>query len=151
MSCVAATSSHCPMSFNQDKVELRGVPSRSSVGFLSLMEAYKYLEVGSYYKEPLVPVWVVFSESHYSVMFGIRPELVQAWSGPSLGAAPFDVYYWDPLAGQDEVIRLTLLPEPTEALPDPNDTRALIPPLDLALRTKWAGCEIDWNDTEPIL
>ena len=37
------------------------------------------------------------------------------------------------------------------ALPDVNDEHELIPPLDLVLRTKWAGCLVDWNGSEPIL
>lgn len=129
-------------------MRLRGVPSRARVGFLSLLEAFNYIQVGDHYKVPHVPVWVVFSESHYSVLFGTRPELVKPLGG---SGAPFDVYYWDPLAGQAEGIRLTVQPEPVEALPDPSDARALVPPLDLALRTKWTGCAIDWNGTEPIL
>ncbi|KAH8069385.1 DUF4205-containing protein [Aureococcus anophagefferens] len=35
--------------------------------------------------------------------------------------------------------------------PDPNDDRALIPPLDLVVRSKWPNAAVDWNDTEPIL
>lgn len=49
---------------------LRGIPHRSDVGFLTLFEAFDYVRVGSYYKTPRVPIWVVCSESHYSVLFG---------------------------------------------------------------------------------
>jgi hypothetical protein len=38
-------------------------------GFLTLMEAFEYLQVGSHLKHPSRPVWVVCSESHYSVLF----------------------------------------------------------------------------------
>lgn len=53
---------------------------------------------------------------------------------------------------QDEVIRLTISPNSkNEPLPDINDERLLIPPLDLVMRTKWTGCLVDWNGSEPIL
>ena len=53
---------------------------------------------------------------------------------------------------QDEVIKLTVSPNTkNEALPDPNDEKELIPPLDLVIRTKWHGCLVDWNGSEPIL
>ena len=65
---------------------------------------------------------------------------------------PFDLYYWDMLANQDEVIKLTVSPNTKNvALPDPNDEKELIPPLDLVIRTKWHGCLVDWNGSEPIL
>ena len=60
--------------------------------------------------------------------------------------------YWDGLGDQREPIRLTVRENVDGvALPDPNDDAALIPPLDLVLRTKWPGCLVDWNGSEPIL
>ena len=47
---------------------LRGVVARQSVGYLTFLEALRYVRVGSFYKAPLLPVWVVGSESHYSVL-----------------------------------------------------------------------------------
>lgn len=33
-----------------------------------------------------------------------------------------------------------------------NETNdALIPPLDLVIRTRWPGATVDWNGTDPIL
>ena len=51
-----------------EDLALRGIPSRAAVGFLSLFEAFGYLRVGDFYKLPSVPIWVVSSESHYSVL-----------------------------------------------------------------------------------
>lgn len=45
---------------------------RCEVGFLSLFESYNYIEVGSFLKEPRYPIWVVCSESHYSVLFSLE-------------------------------------------------------------------------------
>jgi hypothetical protein len=116
------------------------------VGFLSLQEAYSYFEVGRFLKDPKAPIWVVYSESHYSVLFSDDIRLV---TRPS--RATLTIFYWDCLASQREEIRLTVRQDHSEDLPDPSDERALIPPLDLVVRTKWPQACVDWNGTEPIL
>ena len=50
---------------------LRGVPCRPAVGLLSQLEALRYLQVGNYYKQPHAPIWVIASESHYSLLFSL--------------------------------------------------------------------------------
>ena len=50
---------------------LRGVPHRPPVGLLSELEALRYLQVGTYFKQPTHPIWVVASESHYSILFAL--------------------------------------------------------------------------------
>ena len=47
---------------------LRGVVARQSVGYLTFLEALRYVQVGSHYKAPRLPIWVVGSESHYTVL-----------------------------------------------------------------------------------
>ena len=48
----------------------KGIQSRPAIGYLSQLEAMRYLEVGGYYKTPRFPIWVVGSASHFTVMFG---------------------------------------------------------------------------------
>lgn len=128
---------------------LRGVSCRGCVGFLTLQEAYNYLEVGEHFKEPHCPTWVIYSESHYSVLFSAtNKDPKDCVNGND---SEFDLFYWDMLANQKEPIRLTVKMQHNEELPDVNDERALIPPLDLVIRTKWKGAFIDWNGTEEIL
>ena len=62
-----------------DGCRLRGIPRRAPVGFLTLFERQQYGErdrelitVGSHYKRPLAPIYVVQSESHYSVLWAVR-------------------------------------------------------------------------------
>ena len=54
-------------------MRLKGVPRRALVGFLTLFERQgaegTLLTVGSHYKRPMTPVFVVQSESHYSVLW----------------------------------------------------------------------------------
>ena len=91
-----------------------------------------------------MPVWVVYSESHYSCIFGLEGDLVSR-------CGDVDLYYWDGLSNQREEIKLSLIMDHSEELPDPDDQHALIPPLDLVCRTKWKGFYVDWNGTEEIL
>jgi len=87
-----------------DSLELRGPNKRNDIGLLSLFEHYKSCEVGSYYKTPKYPIWVVCSESHFSVIFSIKLEILSDWRAEK----KFDMYYYDGLAKQDEQIKLTL-------------------------------------------
>ncbi|XP_064613646.1 probable ubiquitin carboxyl-terminal hydrolase MINDY-4 isoform X2 [Liolophura sinensis] len=83
---------------------LKGLPGRNDIGLLSLFEHYKSCQVGTYYKTPRFPIWVVCSESHFSVLFSIRKDLVNDWKAERR----FDLYYYDGLAKQEEQIRLTI-------------------------------------------
>ncbi|PHJ24427.1 hypothetical protein CSUI_001726 [Cystoisospora suis] len=62
---------------------LRGIPKRPLVGFLTEMEALRYCEVGSGYKNPFLPVWVLGSGNHYTTLFS-RDLLVSYLSPPRL-------------------------------------------------------------------
>ena len=51
---------------------LRGVEERSDVGLLSLFEHYQSTTVGEHLKTPAFPVWLVCSESHFSVLWQVQ-------------------------------------------------------------------------------
>lgn len=51
---------------------VKGIPSKVEVGFLTLLEAFKYCTVGQFLKRPKWPIWVVGSESHYTVLFALQ-------------------------------------------------------------------------------
>ena len=71
---------------------LKGVHKQAEIGFLTLFEAYGYFEVGSYLKNPVLPIWIVCSESHFSVLFST--DLSLARQTPQA----FDMIYYDELA-----------------------------------------------------
>ena len=50
---------------------LKGISTRTQVGFLTLLESLNYMTVGSFLKEPEYPVWVLGSENHYTVLFSL--------------------------------------------------------------------------------
>ncbi|XP_045683808.1 probable ubiquitin carboxyl-terminal hydrolase MINDY-4 isoform X2 [Phyllostomus hastatus] len=125
---------------------LKGIAARSDVGFLSLFEHYDVCQVGCFLKTPRFPIWVVCSESHFSVLFSLQPELLRDWRTERL----FDLYYYDGLANQQEQIRLTI--DTTQTVPENRDSNLdLIPPLELCIRTKWKGASVNWNGSDPIL
>ncbi|XP_009642358.1 probable ubiquitin carboxyl-terminal hydrolase MINDY-4 [Egretta garzetta] len=123
---------------------LKGITSRSDIGLLSLFEHYDVCQVGCYLKTPKYPIWLVCSESHFSVLFCLEKDLL----GDGKTERRFDLYYYDGLANQDEEIRLTVDTTQMCAEDKEND---LTPPLEHCIRTKWQGAVIDWNGTEPIL
>ncbi|KAF5832123.1 hypothetical protein DUNSADRAFT_12134 [Dunaliella salina] len=133
--------------------KLRGIQRRSRVGFLSLFEWYKYMEVGSRLKNPEMPIWVVCAESHFTVLFAQD-------SRPLQKMLPFDLIYYDELANQDEPITLTVLEDPeggwTARVGDSFGDRGRcegqnIPPLECVIETLWPGVRVNWNGAEPIL
>ncbi|XP_077248646.1 ubiquitin interaction motif-containing protein isoform X2 [Tasmannia lanceolata] len=50
---------------------LKGVPTEVDIGFLTLLESLNFCKVGQYLKCPKWPIWVVGSESHYTVLFAL--------------------------------------------------------------------------------
>lgn len=58
----------------------RGIQARPTIGYLTQLEALRYCEVGSYYKTPKVPIWVVGSTSHFTVVFGELSSLNESQS-----------------------------------------------------------------------
>jgi len=129
-----------------DVIRLRGVPKKSTLGFLTLFEAYQYVAVGSNYKVPDFPIWVICSESHYSTIFSLDSSLLNETSIPEI----FDLHYFDGLGRQEEVIKLTIsLDKPYTG--NDEDDQDLTPPIDKVIRTKWKGACVNWNGSEPIL
>ncbi|KAL7397319.1 hypothetical protein ABVT39_020108 [Epinephelus coioides] len=125
---------------------LKGVKGHCDVGLLSLFEHYNICKVGAYLKTPRYPIWVVCSESHFSVLFGLQRELL---TNQDKGLE-FDLYYYDGLANQQEEIRLTVSVGRSALSCQDADTD-LIPPLEHCIRTRWKDASVSWNDTEPIL
>lgn len=53
-------------------MHLKGIPSNVEVGFLTLLEALNLCKVGQFLKCPRWPIWVVGSETHYTVLFALQ-------------------------------------------------------------------------------
>ena len=134
---------------------------QSDVGFLTLFEWYNYMEVGTYYKFPKFPVWIICSESHFSVIF-LHCRESPSYEVPisiTSDSTPLSLCYYDGLACQDDEIILTLTFDQdgghksrcTEASNTAQSHGIAIPPLELVLETRWPGVHVDWNGSEKIL
>ncbi|NXN20851.1 MINY4 hydrolase, partial [Nycticryphes semicollaris] len=108
---------------------LKGITSRSDIGLLSLFEHYDVCQVGCYLKTPKYPIWLVCSESHFSVLFCLEKDLLGDWKTER----KFDLYYYDGLANQEEEIRLTV--DTTQMCVEDKEND-LTPPLEHCIRTK---------------
>lgn len=58
----------------------RGIQSRPAIGYMTQLEAMRYLEVGAFYKTPRFPIWVIGSTSHFTVMFSDAAALKESAS-----------------------------------------------------------------------
>ncbi|CAH4035206.1 unnamed protein product [Pieris brassicae] len=56
-------------------LRLRGIERQNDIGFLTIMEHMQYCTVGSFYKNPKHPVWVLASETHLTVLFSMERRL----------------------------------------------------------------------------
>jgi len=52
-------------------IKTRGVFRRPLIGYLTQLESLRYSTVGSHLKEPIFPIWVIGSQSHFSAIFSI--------------------------------------------------------------------------------
>ncbi|KTF90282.1 hypothetical protein cypCar_00036974 [Cyprinus carpio] len=113
---------------------LKGIKAHCNIGLLSLFEHYNICKVGSHLKTPKFPIWVVCSESHFSVLFCPSEDLAT----DHCREEEFDLYYYDGLANQQEPIRLTVyLHCAAGAAENDNADSDLIPPLELCIRTNF--------------
>ena len=53
-------------------MSLKGISTCVEVGFLTLLESLNFCKVGQFLKCPKWPIWVVGSESHYTVLFALH-------------------------------------------------------------------------------
>jgi len=58
-------------------VLLHGIPKQAEIGYLTLLESLAYSKVGSHYKMPQNPIWVVGSQTHYTVLFALDTRVGQ--------------------------------------------------------------------------
>jgi len=62
-------------------IPLKGIETRPSVGYLSILESLRYVTVGTFLKTPEHPIWVIASETHMTVIFSPDTRLVNESDG----------------------------------------------------------------------
>ena len=133
-----------------DVTVLKGVSKRSDIGLLSLFEHYKSVTVGERLKSPSFPVWVVCSESHFTVIWDGSTFQDQVSSGTSRGRRR-RLFYYDQLGRQEQVIQLTVIEDNGGCDVTARQATVLESPLNHCIRTKWPHSEIVWENCEPLL
>ena len=97
----------------------------------------------SHYKRPCTPVFVVQSESHYSVLWA------HGGTPPDLPWAPSDRLAGDPDPAEAEEEAADEEPPPPQ-LADGAEPEH-VAPLEAVIKTRWPAALIDWNGEEIIL
>ncbi|XP_068141200.1 ubiquitin carboxyl-terminal hydrolase MINDY-3 homolog [Drosophila tropicalis] len=73
-------------------LKLRGISEQSDIGFITLMEQMRYCTVGSFFKNPRFPVWVMGSDTHLTVLFSNEKRLVSPETPSETGRRIFKSY-----------------------------------------------------------
>ena len=143
--------------FDGDKIldestVLKGIHTRSEIGLLSLFEHYDSIVVGDNLKTPNLPIWLVCSESHFTVLFGLQRGLQRTSVAEK---KRIDLFYYDQLNRmQDNLIKLSIdckLEDFLRLAPNKDSEKLVISPIEHCIRTKWHEASIDWNGSEPLL
>lgn len=133
---------------NDQSTFLRGIETQSEIGLLSLFEHYQSCTVGEHLKTPQVPIWLICSESHFSVLFSLQPNDVKTTNAER---KPVHLVYYDPLARMEQLYVLSVDCSRQLVQGDQEQDGDLVPPLEHCIRTKWREAVIDWNGHEKIL
>jgi len=144
-----ATSNVFDNTVNVDNSGLvcRGVSRRPAVGYLTQLESLRYCSVGSFYKTPTFPVWVLGSQNHFSVLFSSDPDAVRESESESVLERCRRAFRGVDNAQENGFIRASFLPAVLKSLEDdlPQLREANLPTLSATLEVDGAGI-ILWDD-----
>uniref|UniRef100_A0A8C8B3E3 Ubiquitin carboxyl-terminal hydrolase MINDY n=1 Tax=Otus sunia TaxID=257818 RepID=A0A8C8B3E3_9STRI len=98
-------------------------------------------------RTPRLPVWLCGLAGRHGVLFGTDRQLLSDWKRERV----FHLHFYN---GQARAAHLTIdthshpwEEDPAEGLSSPGKRR---PPVEMAIRSKWAGASVSWNGTEPF-
>ena len=141
-----ATSNTFDGNKNFDTLVLKGITDKTDIGLLSLFEHFGSCIVGDFLKNPNFPIWVVCSESHFTVVFSLERG---AEKTSTADRKPVELIYYDELGRQDEPIHIVVESSNFEQFSSKNDA-SVVSPIEHCLRTKWTDAKITWKG-EPVL
>lgn len=115
----------------------------------------------SHLKDPALPIWVVCSESHFTILYRLLSH-DRDRSGTASTDSDLTLMYYDGLANQEQPIKLTVFKvlqpngiakhEQTGVVQHTGSAdEGLVPPLEHVLHTKWPEATVRWSGCEPIL
>ncbi|CAL5998177.1 Conserved_hypothetical protein [Hexamita inflata] len=141
MICGRAVAGLHDNNMDLDGMILQGIPSKCDVGLLSIFEAYDYLRVGTFLKQPQYPVWVCFNEAHFTAIMG-NTELLEIVEGEG-GRGKTEFVYYDGLDDQKTYYRITADFDSTtyKKVESESYVENLIQTLIPATKFDWAGVD----------
>merc|ERR1712079_819172 len=140
-------------------MERSGVIGRNDIGFLLWEKDQCRTEkwqLGSRMKTPTLPMWVTKVNGQLGVLFNPNKELMRSYHAENR----FQLYYYSDAEFKKEERKDTVLTIDTRTKQgmriesnydedgDLDDDRKE-PPLQLAIKTKWEGADIDWHGVHP--
>ncbi|KAJ3070480.1 hypothetical protein HDU98_006523 [Podochytrium sp. JEL0797] len=146
---------------------LKGIKKQCQFGYLSLFEHYGSLKVGDYYKTPVLPIFVVCSESHFTCLFSLDKEILFKTGHATRLQDKLELFYYDGLANQDNEISLDIVlgaggkgrkigsagsSGVSSGENGVEENGGLEPPLELVLKTRWREVSrVVWRGSDPLL
>uniref|UniRef100_A0A8D0EYI8 Ubiquitin carboxyl-terminal hydrolase MINDY n=1 Tax=Strix occidentalis caurina TaxID=311401 RepID=A0A8D0EYI8_STROC len=98
-------------------------------------------------RTPRLPVWLCGLTGRHGVLFGTDSQLLSDWKRERV----FHLHFYN---GQARAAHLTIdtHSRPWEEDPGegPSSSGKRRPPVEMAIRSKWAGASVSWNGTEPF-
>jgi len=79
-----ATTNVFDNTVNMSGLIIHGISQRPTIGYLSQLESLRYCTVGTFYKTPTFPVWVIGSQSHFTVLFSQKTEIIMETESESI-------------------------------------------------------------------
>ncbi|KFO81178.1 Protein FAM188B2, partial [Cuculus canorus] len=99
---------------------------------------------------PLLPVWLCSLVGRHGVLFSTDSLLLSDWKRERV----FSLYFY---SGQRKQMETAPLRIDTHSHhweenrgEDPSSPGKRRPPIEMAIRTKWAGATVSWNGTDPF-
>ncbi|XP_035232593.1 probable ubiquitin carboxyl-terminal hydrolase MINDY-4 [Stegodyphus dumicola] len=120
----------------EEKSIHRGIPGQSAIGLLSLYEYQNTCTVGNHYKNPVYPIWVLLSGSHFSVLFGTSTDILEKTSPDD----SFRLLYYDGLSVQNEENSFIIKPF-AKQVEDSKDMT--LPAVIRCIYTRWPHASIE--------
>ncbi|XP_014801257.1 PREDICTED: protein FAM188B2 [Calidris pugnax] len=123
---------------------------RGPVGYLCWDRAQAERQVCRGLRTPQLPIWLCSLSGRHSVLFGTDSRLLSDWKTEKV----FHLYFYNGQWEQRKTAHLTIdthsHPWEEDPCEDPSTPGKRRPPLEMAIRTKWAGATVSWNGTEPF-
>lgn len=85
-----------------DSLKMNGIQQPNDIGFLTINEYFKFTEIGTYYKNPLMPIWITFMDQKFQTIFGWTSNTIS--NGPEL--VEFDLVFINDISSEPVTMKI---------------------------------------------